>query len=342
VRVEATTYRLDLEVPFAIARGTTSTHEICVARVEHEGVVGLGEASPSAYYGDSLALAREVIEGAVDVIGADPAAIRGAAAALRERFPKSPSGRAAIETALYDIAGKAAGVPLCRFLGLAGLTPPRTSFTVGVDDVAVARRRLDVLRSYPILKLKVGFGAEEELIQLLREETTAVLRVDANEGWQVDEAIRKINAWQKYSVEFFEQPLPKHDLRGYEMLRKATDAAIFIDEGVSRAQDIPRWAGLADGINIKLMKCGGPGEALEMIAVARACGLKVMLGCMVESALGITAAAHLSGLADYCDLDGNLLITNDPFDGVRATGGVIRLPDLPGLGVIPRGQALRA
>jgi L-alanine-DL-glutamate epimerase-like enolase superfamily enzyme len=342
VRVEAATYDLNLEVPFAIARGTTSAHQICVARIEHEGVVGLGEASPSAYYGDSLALAREVIEGAGDVIGTDPAAIRRTAAELRQRFPSSPSGRAAVQCALYDIAGKLAGSPLYRLLGLAGLTPPRTSFTVGVENVAVARRRLDVLRSYPILKLKVGFGAEEELIQLLKQETTAVLRVDANEGWQVDEAIRKINAWQRHSVEFFEQPLPKHDRRGYEMLRKATDAVIFIDEGVSRAEDIPQWAGLADGINIKLMKCGGPSEALDMIAVARACGLKVMLGCMVESALGITAAAHLSGLADYCDLDGNLLITNDPFDGVRATGGVIRLPDLPGLGVRPVDPRCRA
>lgn len=334
MRVDATDYRLDLEVPFAIARGTTAAHGICVARVEQSGVVGLGEASPSAYYGDSPALAREAIEGARELAGG-PGVIRGVSDEIKRRFPRSPSGRAAVEAALYDLAGKQAGLPVYRLLGLGGLTPPETSFTVGVEDVALARSRLDALRAYPVLKVKVGFGAEEDLLRLLSEETDARLRVDANEGWQVDEAVRKIRDWRHYSIELFEQPLPKNDREGYRKLREATDALIFVDEGVVSAEDVPGWAGLVDGVNIKLMKCGGIGPALETIAVARACGLKVMLGCMVESSLGITAAAHLSGLADYCDLDGNLLITNEPFRGVRARGGVIRLSDLPGLGVLP-------
>jgi L-alanine-DL-glutamate epimerase-like enolase superfamily enzyme len=337
VRIGVETYRLHLEVPFAIARGTTSDHDICVARIEHAGMVGLGEASPSAYYGDSLNEARRTIEGAADMLGDEAFAMREVAARLKQRFPASPSGRAAVETALYDLAGKLAGVPLYKLLGLAGRKPPRTSFTVGVEDVEVARGRLDILRGFPILKVKVGFGAEDRLVQLLSENTHAVLRVDANEGWSLDQALRRIDAWRKYSIEFFEQPLPRSDKQAYRQLRAATDATIFVDEGVATSQDIPQWTGLVDGINIKIMKCGGLSEALDMIATARACGLKVMLGCMVESALGITAAAQISGLADFCDLDGNLLISNDPFQGVRASAGEIDLPDLPGLGVRPAG-----
>lgn len=335
MRVRVKTYDLKLEVPFAIARGTTAVQRVCVAEIEHHGLTGYGEASPSAYYGDSLESASGAILGAEGLLGDDPWAVRRILEDLGKVFASSPSGRAAISAALYDLAGKLAGQPLYRLLGLAGKALPMTSFTVGVDDVSLARDRIEVLRSFPLLKVKVGFGREEALLDLLRGETTARLRVDVNEGWDADEAIQKINAWSKYSIEFFEQPLPKEDLEGYRRLRSATDAAIFVDEGVVSKQDIRQWAGLADGINIKLMKCGGISEALDMIAVARAAGLKVMLGCMVETSLGISAAAHLAALADYCDLDGNLLITNDPFQGVRGTGGVIALNDLPGLGVTP-------
>lgn len=337
MRIRASTYELSLEVPFAIARGTTSCHTICIAEIEHRGVTGLGEASPSAYYGDSLEAARTAIEGAGSLVGDDPFAVRAVSACLKEAFPASPSGRAAVEVALYDIMGKLAGVPLSRLFGLSGARLPTSSFTVGVEDPSVARSRIGILRAFPVLKVKVGFGREEELLALLADHTSAILRVDANEGWQVAEAIEKIEAWEKYSIEFFEQPLPKEDKDGYRELKRATGAMIFVDEGIASKHDILQWAGLVDGINIKLMKCGGLGEALDMIAVARACGLKTMLGCMVESALGITAAAHIASLVDYCDLDGNLLISNDPFDGVRADGGAIRLPDLPGVGVVARG-----
>lgn len=334
MRVSVRTYGLDLTVPFAIARGTTRSHSICVAEIEHEGVSGLGEASPSGYYGDSLDAARDAIEGAAAIIGGDPGAIRLIGRRMRERFPSSPSGRAAVEVALYDVLGKQAGLPLHRLLGLSCLALPLTSYTVGVEDVGIARARIDFLRSFPVLKVKVGFGRERELIELLKGETDARLRVDANEGWTVEEAIRNIDAWQKYDIEFFEQPLPKRDRDGYARLKDATDALIFVDESVSSKEDVAAWAGLADGINVKLMKCGGLNDAIDMITVARAHGLKVMLGCMVETSLGITAAAQISGLVDYCDLDGNLLISNDPFLGVKADRGTLRLTDLPGLGVV--------
>jgi L-alanine-DL-glutamate epimerase-like enolase superfamily enzyme len=336
VKVSLRTYDLHLEVPFAIARGTTSVHRICVATVSHQGLTGYGEASPSAYYGDSVDKAADAILGSEAILGDDPTAVRQVVDRVRECFPSSPSGAAALSTALYDLVGKMAGLPVYKLLGLAGMALPISSFTVGVDDVELARRRLDVLRTFPVLKVKVGFGNEEGLLDMLSAETQARLRVDANEGWQADEAVRKIKAWSRYRIEFFEQPLPKADLPGYRRVKAETGATIFVDEGVASSRDIPQWAGVADGINIKLMKCGGISQALDMIAVARSADLKVMLGCMVESSLGITAAAHLAPLADLCDLDGNLLVSDDPFEGVKARFGALALPDLAGLGVRPR------
>jgi L-alanine-DL-glutamate epimerase-like enolase superfamily enzyme len=237
---------------------------------------------------------------------------------------------------VLDLMGKITGKPLFRLLGLSGMSAPQTSLTVGVSDAALARKRLDFLRSFPILKAKVGFGDEEALLDLLAGETSATLRVDANEGWTLEQALISIDRYRtRYGIEFFEQPLPKEDMEGYRELRRQTDATIIVDESIRCIEDIVRWSDCVSGINIKLMKCGGVLEALRMVWVARACGLRVMLGCMVETSVAITAAAHIAPLVDFCDLDGNLLITNDPFRGVKGLGGVLTLPDAPGLGVTP-------
>jgi L-alanine-DL-glutamate epimerase-like enolase superfamily enzyme len=326
-------------------------------------LVGYGEASPSAYYGDSPEKARHVIEGAGGVLSevldevSDGAVPRDGlpggrfppsegpetvfdfesiALRLLERLPESPSGRAAVETAAWDLAGKLAGLPVFRLLGLEPGPLPLTSFTVGVTDPGIARGMLGELRRYPVLKAKVGFGNEEALLEMLHGETDAVLRVDANEGWSLAEAEAKINAYrERFSIELFEQPLPRDDLAGYRRLRQATDAVIMLDESIVGEEDISPWQGLVDGVNIKLMKCGGLVKARRIASAARTMDMKVMLGCMVESSLAITAAAHLASLADYCDLDGNLLIRDDPFTGVKAAQGVLALSDLPGLGAAP-------
>jgi L-alanine-DL-glutamate epimerase-like enolase superfamily enzyme len=336
MRIGSRVYDLPLEVPFAIARGTTTVRRICVAEVDCEGVKGYGEASPSPYYGDDAEKAAEAILGSGEIIGDDPFAVEAISKSLRRRYLHSPSGRAAVEMAVYDVMGKLAGVPLFKMLGLSGMEPPRTSLTVGVEEVGQAERMIAKLREHPILKAKVGFGDERALLTLLNEETDAVLRVDANEGWSLAEAVEKINAYaEDFSIEFFEQPLPKEDIQGYDALSDETDATIIVDESITRKEDVLKWAGIVDGVNIKLMKCGGIRETLDCIRTARAAGLEVMLGCMVESSLGITAAAHIAPLVDYCDLDGNLLIANDPFEGVKAVRGIIHLPDEPGLGVRP-------
>jgi L-alanine-DL-glutamate epimerase-like enolase superfamily enzyme len=360
LKIDCFDFRLALKVPFAISRGTAETRDICIARIEHRGSTGYGEASPSAFYGDGPEKARHAIEGAASILseipdggvrgegiprggvpdsgdsGCSPFDLEGVAQGLFERFPESPSGRAAVETALWDLAGKLSGLPVFRMLGLESGPLPTTSFTVGVTDPGIARGMLDSLRRYPILKAKVGFGNEEALLELLHGETDAVLRVDANEGWSLSEAIEKINAYrERFSIEIFEQPLSREDLAGYGKLRQATDAVIIVDESIVRAEDVASWQGLADGVNIKLMKCGGLLQAVRIASEAGSLGMKVMLGCMVESSLAITAAAHLASLADYCDLDGNLLISNDPFTGVKARDGALALSELPGLGASP-------
>ena len=357
LRIDCIGFRLALTVPFAISRGTAETRDICIARIEHRGATGYGEASPSAFYGDNPEKARHAITGAASVLGEilnegnpgesiprggvpdngvsckGPFDFEGIALRLFERFPESPSGRAAVEMALWDLAGKLTGLPVFKMLGLESGPLPPSSFTVGVTDPGIARGMLDSLRRCPILKAKVGFGNEEALLELLHGETDAVLRVDANEGWSLDEAIEKINAYRdRFSIEIFEQPLSRKDLEGYRKLRQATDALIIVDESIVRAEDVAPWQGLADGVNIKLMKCGGLLDAERIASAAASLGMKVMLGCMVESSLAITAAAHLATLADYCDLDGNLLISNDPFTGVKARDGLLALSGLPGLG----------
>ncbi len=329
-------------MPFAISRSTTEVRQICIARIEHERVTGYGEASPSAFYGDSPEKARQAISGAGDTLGDYPfdvwssSEIESIARQMSLRFPESPSGRAAVEMAPWDIAGKIRGLPVFKLLELSAGPLPKTSFTVGVTNAGVARGMLDSLRRFPILKAKVGFGDEEALLKLLCEETDAALRVDANEGWSLDEAVEKISAYRdRFSIELFEQPLPRQDIEGYRKLRQATDAIIIVDESIVNEEDVAPWQGLVDGVNIKLMKCGGLLHAARIASAARAFGMKVMLGCMVESSLAITAAAHLASLADYCDLDGNLLISNDPFTGVKAREGVLELSESPGLGAAP-------
>lgn len=341
MKVKCRRENLILDIPFTISRGTTAERQVLIAEIEHEGVAGYGEASPSAYYGDSIEAAESAIRGAEALlagpeIGRDPYALEIIASELRREFPLSPSGRAAVEMAAHDIAGKLAGLPLYRMLGLAGLDPPLTSYTVGVKDVDLIRGELDRLRSFPILKVKLGFGREENLLDFIRGETDAVIRADVNEGWDAGTALEKMARYQeKYAVEFFEQPLPRTDIEGYRRLMAETGSTVFVDESVTSAEDVYRWSGLAHGVNLKLMKSGGIREVLAMVTAARAAGLKVMLGCMVETSVGISAAAQIAPLVDFCDLDGNLLISNDPFQGVRGASGVLDLGDQPGLGVRP-------
>jgi L-alanine-DL-glutamate epimerase-like enolase superfamily enzyme len=227
-------------------------------------------------------------------------------------------------------------VPLFEMLGLDPARTPQTSFTIGLDTPEVVVRKVREAAAYPILKVKMGAPNDREVLSAVRDTTDRAIRVDANEGWTSEDALERLDWLAGLGVEFVEQPLPADRIEETRALRRRSPLPFYADESVHRAADIPRLAGAFDGINIKLMKCGGIAEALRMVAVARAHGMKVMLGCMIESSLAITAAAHLSPLVDTADLDGNLLIDGDPFLGATVTNGRIELPRTPGLGVSAR------
>jgi L-alanine-DL-glutamate epimerase-like enolase superfamily enzyme len=266
-------------------------------------------------------------------LGDDPFIIEDIMQHLEKMLRFHPSAKAAVDMALYDIVGKILGVPLYKLLGLNPSRTPHTSFTIGIDTPMEMAKKALLAQDYPILKIKVGTKHDLEIIQAIRDVTNAVLRVDANAGWTAKEAIKNIHALVPYNIEFVEQPVPAHDLAGLKLIREHVPVPIIADESCVTVEDLPRIAECVDGINIKLMKSGGINHALKMIHVARAHNLRIMLGCMIESSLAITAAAHLTPLVDYADLDGHLLIDNDPFTGVKVDHGKLMLPDEPGLGV---------
>jgi len=255
---------------------------------------------------------------------------------LRSRFPQAGSATTAIEMAVLDWFCKSLGTPLFAYFGLNTAKTPVTTYSVGIDNPETLKVKVREAEQFPVLKIKLGTRDDEEIIKSIREVTDKPLRVDANEGWRSrEEAASKVDWLEKNGVEFVEQPLPANMLEETAWVRERTALPLIADESVMRASDIPKLAGAFDGINIKLMKAGGILEALKMIWLAQSLGMKTMLGCMVESSLAISAAAALSPLVDYADLDGNLLILDDPFDGVHVRDGRLILNDRPGVGAIP-------
>ncbi len=336
MHIDAKPIDLKLTVPFRISRGVQYTSPNAIVQINHEEFTGLGEASPAEYYGESLETVLACVSLFAGNLGDDPFVIEDILNRLDEIIGLNPSAKAAVDMALYDIAGKMLNVPLYKLLGLNPASAAHTSFTIGLDTPENMAKKAQLARDYPILKIKVGTKNDIEIIKAIRGVSSATICVDANTGWTPKEAIRNINALAPYNIEFVEQPVPAHDLDGLKLIRDNVPVPIIADESCVTVDDIPRVAGCVDGINIKLMKCGGIRHALKMIHVARAHNLQVMIGCMIESSLAITAAAHLTPLVDYADLDGHLLIDNDPYSGVTVEKGKLILPDGPGLGVIPR------
>jgi L-alanine-DL-glutamate epimerase-like enolase superfamily enzyme len=297
---------------------------------------GLGEASPVHYYGEDLNTVKNFIDKASAVIDEDPFQLEKLSLDLEKVAAFNYSAKAAIDMAMHDLAAKKLGIPLYKFFGITLRTDLATSFTISISDPDSMKKQTEKNKGYHVYKVKVGVPGDIEMVEAVRDATRARIRIDANEGWTLKEAISKIKKLEKLDIEFIEQPLHRDDFDGFRILRSKTDLPIIVDEGIFRASDIPRYIGLADGINIKLSKSGGLREAMKMISVARAHKLKVMLGCMVETSVGITAAAQIASLVDYADLDGNILISDDPFQGVEVENGYLKLPDGPGLGVTRR------
>ncbi len=336
MRITLARARLELRHTFRIARSADEFRESIIIRLEDGGFEGLGEAAPSPRYGQSAESAERALA-SLDAALLGPAdrveeAVARAAAALGGEW----AALAAIDIALHDLLGRRLGAPLYARLGLDPRKTPVTSYTIGIDEPAVVAEKIREAASFPVLKIKMGLENDREIMETVRSATGRPVRVDANEGWTRDEALEKMRWLEGQNVEFVEQPLPAADLEGVRWLAARTSLPIFADESVRVAEDVPRLAGAFHGINIKLMKCGGILEALRMIRAARAHGMKVMLGCMIESSIGITAAAQISPLVDYADLDGNILVRNDPASGVTTMNGKLVLPEDPGIGAALR------
>jgi L-alanine-DL-glutamate epimerase-like enolase superfamily enzyme len=327
---------LKLTTPFRISRGVEYTAPNVIMEVEHNGLVGYGEAAPSAYYGETRATVLTCLNAFADSLGDDPFLIDEIMRRLDQTIRLNPSAKAAVDMALYDLVGKLLSVPVYKLLGLNPANAALTSFTIGIDTPEVMAQKARLARDYPILKIKVGTPRDLDNLKAIRDVSSATIRVDANTAWTPKQAIQMITALAPYNIEFVEQPIPPGDLEGLRLIRENVSVPIIVDESCVAVEDIPRLAGCVDGVNFKLMKSSGLTNVLKMIHVARAHHLRVMLGCMIESSVAITAAAHLTPLVDYADLDGNLLIDNDPFEGVKVEQGKLILPDTPGLGVRKR------
>jgi len=333
LHINAKPMDLKLSTPFRIARGVQLTSPTAIVQINYDEYTGYGEAAPDEYYGENQQTVLACISAFAGNLGDDPFVIEDIMHRLDKVIRLNPSAKAAVDMALYDLMGKVLGVPLYKLLGLNPKHTPHTSFTIGIDTPVEMAKKALIAKDYPILKIKVGTKHDLDIIKAIRDVTNAVIRVDANTGWTPKEAIKTINALAPYNIEFVEQPIVAHDLPGLKLIRDNVPIPIIADESCVTVEDIPRVAECVDGVNLKLMKCGGIRHALKMIHVARAHNLRVMIGCMIESSLAITAAAHLTPLVDYADLDGHLLISDDPYVGVTVEKGKLVLPDSAGLGV---------
>ncbi len=336
------TLELRPQEPFHIARPSVADRRrnVWVRLTTDDGQEGWGEAAANAFYGDtaetvtaSMPTYAEILE-AVD----DPFALERIEDDLRTRLNGNPAARSALSSALHDLMGKRAGQPVWRLWGLDPAAAPRSSFTLGLASAEETRDKARRNAHRPILKIKVGGDDDEARLRAIRDEApNAELYVDANTGWTVKEALRKMPMLEEMRVAFVEQPLPAEDVEGLRLLRKGSRLPIIADESCETADDVARLVGAVDGINIKLAKSGSLREAVRMVHVARAHGMTVMLGCMVESTLGIAAALQLAPLVDYLDLDGALLLAEDPFTGPGMNDdGTLRFNTEPGLGVAHR------
>ena len=335
--LETKIVRLNLRHTWTTTMSSSEYRDTLHTAYTREGVTGHGEGAPIVRYHEDAASARKAVESVRGLLlAAGPMQFAKTMAEIFRLVPGEWAGKAAIDIALMDWVGRKLGVPLYAYFGLDPKDTPLTTFSIGIDTPEITKQKTREAAAYPVLKVKVGLSTDEPTIEAVRSVTDKPLRVDANEGWtDKEEAVRKINWLEKQGVEFIEQPLPAAMIEETRWVRSRVHIPIIADEACQHASDIPKLKEAFDGVNVKLDKSGGMLEALRMIQIAKSLGMKTMLGCMISSSVSVTAAAHLSPLVDYADLDGNLLIANDPFTGVMVEKGKLVLPDRPGLGLIP-------
>jgi len=328
--------RLILKNPFTIAHGSSDYRDNVIVKLIEADNYGIGEAAPVKQHHENQESVINYLKG---INLAESSSLEDS---LNSLPPGPNSAKAAIDIALHDLKAKKLGIPVHRLFGISSKPIPPTSFTLGMAEPEVLRERAKQLaKDFSIIKLKLGAGEEKDLkmFKAVRQAVDIKLVADANCGWTFDEAKTIIPKLADMGLEMIEQPLAEEDLEGLSKLKKLSPIPVFADEPVRNSKDIVRLAGKVDGVNIKLMKSGGLREAYRMIACARAHDLEIMLGCMVESSIGITAVSQLAPLVDHLDLDGNLLIKNDPYKGTSIKNGILKLPEGSGLGIKPNPQA---
>ena len=336
--LDASVLRLHLRHTWTTTMSSSDYRDTLELRFTREGTTGIGAGAPIVRYQENAADGRQALEAVKPLArSADPWRLESFLSDAFRKLESQYAARAALDIALHDWTGKRLGIPVYRLLGLDPADAPLTTFSIGIDTPEITRQKVREAAAYPVLKIKVGLETDEPTIEAVRSVTGKPLRVDANEGWKDKEtAIRKLEWLAGKGVEFIEQPMPAAMLEEQAWLKARSPLPIFADESCLRAADIPKIAPAYHGVNVKVDKAGGLREALRMIHVARACNLKILLGCMVSSSVSTTAAASLSPLVDFADLDGHLLVSDDPWEGVLVREGRLVLPDRPGLGLVPR------
>jgi L-alanine-DL-glutamate epimerase-like enolase superfamily enzyme len=334
-KLETEVIRLKLRHTWTTTMSSSDYRDTLHVRYTRDGVTGYGEGAPIVRYHEDALGGQKALESIRSLLtSADPWEFDKLMAQVFRQLEGQFAAKAALDIALMDWIGKRLNVPLYRYFGLDPEDAPITTFSIGMDDPDTTRQKIQEADAFPVLKIKVGVGNDEATIAAVRAVTKKPIRVDANEGWtNKEEAVRKINWLESQGVQFVEQPMPAAMLEETKWVRQRVHLPLIADEACLSASAIPKLADAFDGVNIKLDKAGGILQAYRMIQMAKVLGMKTMLGCMVSSSCSVTAAAHLSPLVDYADLDGNLLISNDPYSGVLVEKGKLILPDRPGLGL---------
>ena len=327
-------YSLELKNQFTIAYNSRKTTPVVLIKIEHNGFIGYGEASLPPYLQETQDSAIEFFRNVAKKNYKDISDLPHLLKDVDDIAPNNTAAKAAIDIALHDLAGKVNHQPCYKYLNISKSILPFTSFTIGIDEPAIMKKKIQEAEQFKILKVKLGTEQDEEIIKLIREETDKPLYVDINQGWKdLHYAVNMSNWLHHQNVLLIEQPFNKNDLDSSALLTEKSPIPIIADESMQRLSDIEKIKNSFTGINIKLMKCTGMNEADKIIKVARQHGLKIMLGCMTETSCAISAAVQFASLVDYADLDGNMLITNDPFKGKTIEEGVLQTSDKDGLGI---------